>query len=272
MTTRCTGTAQITAQVAGEEVVMHGGSRRGSHAQAKTDRAKEGQSRTGQGKPSQPRPGQAKGGQAKAGGRGTEPRTAHDGPAPDPDRLTRLLEPVVHALDMDLEGIRVTSAGRRRILRVVVDADGGVSLDDIALASRELSGKLDNAPEMGEQPYTLEVSSPGIDRPLTEPRHWRRAVGRLVVVPLTVSDGTVPAGNGVAAAEGRVVGSSAAGVTLEHDGVTREYAYADIGPGRVQVEFGHFSEPGDDDLTDGDPGDGEAGDPEPGDDELVEED
>ncbi len=63
----------------------------------------------------------------------------------------------MHALDMDLEGIRVTAAGRRRLLRIVVDADGGVSLDDIALASRELSLKLDDAAEMGELPYTLEV-------------------------------------------------------------------------------------------------------------------
>jgi len=245
---------------------MHGGSRRGPHPQAKTGRAKDGPSRAGQGKPSQARAGQAKGGQAKATGRGTEPRTAQHGPAPDADKLTRLLEPVVHALDMDLEGIRVTSAGRRRILRVVVDADGGVSLDDIALASRELSAKLDNAPEMGEQPYTLEVSSPGVDRPLTQPRHWRRAVGRLVVVPLKVSDGSVQDGNGVATAEGRIAGSTAAGVTLENDGVTREYAYAELGPGRIQVEFGHFDELGNDDLGD------DLDDGEPGDDELVEED
>ena len=179
---------------------------------------------------------------------------------PDTDRLTRLLEPVVHALDMDLEGIRVTAAGRRRILRVVVDADGGVSLDDIALASRELSLKLDGAAEMGEQPYTLEVSSPGVDRPLTQPRHWRRAIGRLVVAPLTSR--LHQDGNGVGTAEGRIIGSDAAGVTLEHDGVTREFSYAELGPGRVQVEFGHFDDLGNDDLDDA----------EPGDDEVVEED
>jgi ribosome maturation factor RimP len=147
MTTRVRAAARITAQVAGEEVVMQGGSRRGSHPQAK----------------------------GKANGRDARPRAAQAGPLPDSDRLMRALEPVVHAMDMDLESIRVTSAGRRRVLRVVVDADGGVSLDEIALASRELSARLDSGPEMGEQPYTLEVSSPGIDRPLTQPRHWRRA-------------------------------------------------------------------------------------------------
>jgi ribosome maturation factor RimP len=201
---------------------MHGGSRRGSHPQARPGQAR--------------RSGQVKPGQGKADSRGIESRTAQYGPAPDPERLKRLLEPVVHALGMDLEGIRVTSAGRRRILRVVVDADGGVSLDDIAIASRELSVRLDSTPEMGdamgEQPYTLEVSSPGVDRPLTQPRHWRRAIGRLVVAPLT--------GNGAATAEGRIAGTDESGVTLEHAGEARAFSYADLGPGRVQVEFGHF--------------------------------
>ena len=125
--------------------------------------------------------------------RGAGSRNAEDRPAaarppvslPDADRLTRLLEPVIRAMGLDLESVRVTAAGRRRLLRVIVDGDGGVSLDTIALASRELSARLDGATVMGELPYTLEVSSPGVDRPLTEPRHWRRAVGRLVAAPLT---------------------------------------------------------------------------------------
>ena len=102
----------------------------------------------------------------------------------DAERISDLLEPAVTAMGMDLEDVRITSAGRRRLLRVVVDADGGVSLDDIALVSRELSATLDRTTAMGEAPYTLEVSSPGVDRPLTEPKHWRRAIGRLVTVPL----------------------------------------------------------------------------------------
>jgi ribosome maturation factor RimP len=237
---------------------MHGGSRRGSHPRGRGGQT----SRSGPGKPGQARLGQGSNGEAKAGSRGTEPRAAQHSPLPDADQLTRLLEPVVHALDMDLEGIKVTSAGRRRILRVIVDADGGVSLDDIALASRELSLKLDNAAAMGEQPYTLEVSSPGVDRPLTQPRHWRRAIGRLVVVPLTDSDGADQNGNGAATAEGRIVGSTASGVTLQQAGETREFSYAELGPGRVQVEFSQF-----DDL-----GNGDLGDDEQGDDGGVEED
>jgi ribosome maturation factor RimP len=175
---------------------------------------------------------------------------------PDTARLTRLLEPVVHAMNMDLEGVRVTAAGRRRLLRVVVDADGGVSLDDIALASRELSAKLDNATEMGDLSYTLEVSSPGVDRPLTLPRHWRRAIGRLVVAPLQseIADNDNHSGNGAVSASGRIVGTSDRGVTLDSEGALREYAYAELGPGRVQVEFGHFAAPDDDLDEEIDPG------------------
>jgi ribosome maturation factor RimP len=187
---------------------MNGGSRQGSRGQAKP-----------QGKPVRP----------------ARPAV----PLPDADRLTRLLEPVVHALGMDLEGLRVSAAGRRRLLRVVVDADGGVSLDAIALASRELSARLDKAAEMGELPYTLEVSSPGVDRPLTEPRHWRRAAGRLVVAPLTGGNGH-EAGNGAAPVHGRIASTSDVGVTLDCDGDLREFSYAELGPGRVQVEFGHL--------------------------------
>jgi ribosome maturation factor RimP len=171
-------------------------------------------------------------GSPRATGRGAGPRATLSGPGPDPDRLARLLEPVVRAMDLDLEGVRVTTAGRRRVLHVVVDADGGVSLDDIALASRELSSRLDGAAEMGDQPYTLEVSSPGVDRPLTQPRHWRRNIGRLVSAP-------APEGG---RAEGRIAGASESGVTLERDGVTRVYRYADLGPGRVQVEFSRLDD------------------------------
>jgi ribosome maturation factor RimP len=177
-------------------------------------------------------------------------------PLPDADRLTRLLEPVVHALGMDLESVRVTAAGRRRLLRVIVDADGGVSLDTIALASRELSARLDGAPDMGELPYTLEVSSPGVDRPLTEPRHWRRAVGRLVVAPLAGQNGH-HAGNGAVPVAGRIAGTSDRGVTLDCDGVLREFSYSELGPGRVQVEFGHLG-PGADDLDEDGPDDDRA--------------
>ena len=95
-------------------------------------------------------------------------------------RIADIIRPVVAAAGMDLESVRVSAAGRRRLLRVVVDSDQGVSLDDAATVSRQLSAALDTVAVMGDFPYTLEVSSPGVDRPLIDPRHWRRAVGRLV--------------------------------------------------------------------------------------------
>ena len=156
----------------------------------------------------------------------------------DAERISDLLEPAVTAMGMDLEDVRITSAGRRRLLRIVVDSDGGVSLDDIALLSRELSATLDRVSAMGEAPYTLEVSSPGVDRLLTEPKHWRRAVGRLVTVPLTsplrsATDG--PAGS--LAVTGRVTGTDSRGIRLDVDGQSREFDYSELGPGRIQIEF-----------------------------------
>jgi ribosome maturation factor RimP len=97
---------------------------------------------------------------------------------------------------------------------------------------------------MGEAAYTLEVSSPGIDRPLTEPRHWRRARGRLVAVALAgardgaASSAQTPADGPVPQVTGRVVVAGDTGVTLEVDGRYREFSYSQLGPGRVQVEFG----------------------------------
>ncbi len=227
---------------------MHGGSRHGSRghvrpgARGSAERGTPGRSAAAKGD-------RASGGKADgasaAGGSDRRREAAHAGGSqPDSDRLARLLEPVAHAMGIDLESVRVTGAGRRRLLRVIVDADGGVSLDTIALASREMSARLDNATEMGDLPYTLEVSSPGVDRPLTEPRHWRRAIGRLVIVPLA-EEAAARRGNEAASVEGRIAAWSNSGVTLDCDGVLHEYAYTELGPGRVQVEFGHL-EPGED--------------------------
>jgi ribosome maturation factor RimP len=147
----------------------------------------------------------------------------------DEGRIAEVIRPVVAEAGMDLESVRVTAAGRRRLLRVVVDSDRGVSLDDAAVISRALSAALDSVAVMGDFPYTLEVSSPGVDRPLTDPRHWRRAAGRLVKV--TVADS--------GAISGRVVSADTEGVILDVDGHRRRFRYADLGAGAVQVEFGH---------------------------------
>ncbi len=164
------------------------------------------------------------------------PRSPSRGASADAERIVGLLEPAVAAMGMDLEDVRITSAGRRRLLRIVVDADGGVSLDDIALVSRELSATLDRAAAMGEASYTLEVSSPGVDRPLTEPKHWRRATGRMVTAPLRSQPG--PAGDALAGTvTGRVTGADSSGVRIDVDGASREFGYSELGPGRIQIEF-----------------------------------
>jgi ribosome maturation factor RimP len=142
--------------------------------------------------------------------------------------LSELLRPIIAGSGHDLESLNVTPAGKRRVVRVVVDADGGVNLDDIATVSRDVSEALDGADDLlGGLPYVLEVTSPGVDRPLTEPRHWRRAAGRLVAVTTTQGQEL----------EGRIISADEDKVVLDVAGQETGLAFSDLGPGRVQVEF-----------------------------------
>jgi ribosome maturation factor RimP len=152
------------------------------------------------------------------------------------DRIEAELVDPLRALGLDVEAVEVTPAGKRRVLRVAVDKDGGVTLDDVADATREVSRVLDESDVMGEMPYTLEVTSRGVDRPLTLPRHWRRNEDRLVKATLT--DGT--------SLTGRILSSDDAAVTLDVDGVRREVAYADVAKALVQIEFNRKSDKKDD--------------------------
>src|SRR6202034_580208 len=161
----------------------------------------------------------------------------------DDRKLAGLIEPVVAAAGMDLESVRVSVAGKRRLLRVVVDSDHGVSLDDAADVSRDVSDLRDASHALGDVPYTLEVSSPGVDRPLTDPRHWRRARGRLVRVKVT-GEGTV---------EGRILAADADGVTLELAKGERRFELGELGAGAIQIEFGRIPEAELDESEDEDP-------------------
>ena len=137
-----------------------------------------------------------------------------------------LVDPLA-AQGLDVESVEVTPAGKRRVLRVAVDKDGGVTLDEVAAATREVSRVLDDSDVMGEQPYTLEVTSRGVDRPLTRSRHWRRNLDRLVKV--TLDDG--------ATLQGRIVSASDDAASLDVSGTQREVPYAQVKKALVQVEF-----------------------------------
>lgn len=134
------------------------------------------------------------------------------------------------ALGLDLEAVELTPAGKRRMLRVAVDGDSGVTLDDIAEATREVSRALDESDAMGEAPYTLEVTSRGVDRPLTLPRHWRRNHDRLVKVTTTGGETLIGRiGDSDDSVDGAVV--------LSVSGSPRTIGYAEIAKALVQVEF-----------------------------------
>jgi ribosome maturation factor RimP len=155
-------------------------------------------------------------------------------------RLTGWVEPAVAAAGYDLEELVVRPAGQRSVVRVVVDRDQGVSLDDVAELSRALSEVLDAQDEaLGRSPYVLEVTSPGVDRPLTLPRHWRRNVGRLVSV--TVGPAEQLTARVLRVEDGGVVLAVEKGGTkkgqLRRIVGERTVGWAELGEARVQVEF-----------------------------------
>lgn len=141
-------------------------------------------------------------------------------------RLRTLVAPVVAAHGCDLEDLELAPAGRRTVVRVIIDHDDGVSLDRVADVSHAVSDALDQADAVGGA-YTLEVSSPGVDRPLTARRHWRRARGRLVHVRVDSRP-----------CAGRIVEVDDAGVVLSTDGTQARYGWAQLSTGKVAVEFG----------------------------------
>lgn len=144
-------------------------------------------------------------------------------------RLRAAIEPAVAAQGLLLEDVTVAAAGRRKVVRVVVDlpdGPGGVGSDQLAAVSREVSRVLDDA-DLVEGAYTLEVTTPGTDRPLTEPRHFRRAVGRLLAVRTT--DGRDLTGRLREADEGRIV--------LDVDGAAEELGYDRLARARVEIEL-----------------------------------
>jgi ribosome maturation factor RimP len=97
------------------------------------------------------------------------------------ERLWELLEPYARAEGIELDDLDVRGAGGARIVRVLVDADGGVDVDRIAELARGMSRLLDDADPFAGS-YTLEVGSPGLERSLRRPAHFRKSVGREVTI------------------------------------------------------------------------------------------
>lgn len=162
-------------------------------------------------------------------------------------RLEDYLRPVVAANDLYLEGVEIRIAGSQRTLHVIVDLPedqvGGVSLDLISEVSRSLSEALDADPEDTGRPYELEVSSPGVGRPLTTPRHWRRNLGRMVKVRVRQGEDVT----------GRVLSVEDDAVTVRPDlpakkgvkpkqGDPVRIPFANIRAGKVEIEFTHLDE------------------------------
>ncbi|MCX6404791.1 MAG: ribosome maturation factor RimP [Actinobacteria bacterium] len=145
--------------------------------------------------------------------------------------LTTHLSPVVSALGYEVDDIILTTAGRRRVLEVVIDADTPVDMNAISESSRAISAYLDESTVMGEMPYLLEVSSRGVDRPLTKPAHWRRNIGRLVEIKGDAHNLT-----------GRITSFAEPVATIEVDKKTREVDVTKISKATIQVEFKKLDE------------------------------
>lgn len=145
--------------------------------------------------------------------------------------IEAVVNPVLESFGLELDALEVVPAGKRRVIRIVVDGDGpkgrGPLLDDIASASRAVSDALDGSDAMGAAAYTLEVSSRGVGRPLTDPKHWRRNATRLVRVDLV--DGSQ--------LSGRITSAAADAVELDVDGTPQEVPYAEVTKALVQVEL-----------------------------------
>ncbi|MDF3310316.1 ribosome maturation factor RimP [Rhodococcus sp. T2V] len=151
-------------------------------------------------------------------------------PVPSKERVTELISDLVQGQGYDLEDVAVTLAGRHSAVRIMVDSDAGLELDAVANLSHEISEVFDSVSDFGESPYTLEVTSPGIDRPLTHERHWQRARGRKARIDL--------AHETVVGRIGALDGDSVAVVIGSRTGPdVRRIALPDIQKAVVQVEF-----------------------------------
>jgi len=142
--------------------------------------------------------------------------------------LTELLNPAVTRAGFVLEEVSVTPVGKRRLISVVVDCENrNPSLDEVTVVSKEVSSILDTYSQLGEMPFTLEVTTPGIDRPLTELRHWKKNIGRLVKITPNTGEKYVARIKEVLPRE----------VVLEFKNQESKVQFSDITRAQIEVEF-----------------------------------
>lgn len=139
------------------------------------------------------------------------------------DQIFELVDPLVNNAGLVLEEVQVQTPGKHRFVTIIVDSETGLNLDQVTDVSRLIGEALDGANFMGETPYTLEVTSPGVDRPLTAPRHWRKNIDRLVKV--TKSDGEV--------FKARILSADDSQAVLDNGAIE----YGDIKRAIIEVEF-----------------------------------
>jgi ribosome maturation factor RimP len=146
--------------------------------------------------------------------------------------LERILEPAI--LEHGLELVAVEQSGGRHapIIRVLLDRDGGIDVDTIAASNRWISEVLE-ADEHLKGPYILEVSSPGIDRPLTKPADYVRFSGETATIKTRTATGR-------ATLTGQISSANESGITLVIEGNKHQISYNDILKARLKgaVDFG----------------------------------
>jgi ribosome maturation factor RimP len=147
------------------------------------------------------------------------------------EKITELVQPAVEKAGFFLEDVHVASPGKHRIITCIVDGQTPLNLDQVTSVSRDISELLDVANFMDESPFTLEVTSPGVDRPLTLLRHWQKNLNRLVKV--VKQDGSVVSGRITTLEESHVL------LTEELKGKSKEHTvqFADIKRATVEIEF-----------------------------------
>jgi ribosome maturation factor RimP len=139
------------------------------------------------------------------------------------EQVAAAITPIIESLGFYVEDIAITAAGKRSMLTVIVDGDTHLSLDQVTVATKAISEIVENLPTLGNNPFTLEVTSPGLDRPLTKPRHWQKNKDRLIKIIL--NDGKEM--------QGRIKDSTQSSVTIDEQVIN----FADMKRATLEIEF-----------------------------------